>query len=36
MSFDPYAVGAYAEGAYECRFPTAGVREMALPGARLP
>jgi hypothetical protein len=36
VSFDPYAVGAYAEGAYECRFPTVGVREMALPGARLP
>jgi uncharacterized protein YecT (DUF1311 family) len=36
VSFDPYAVGAYAEGAYECRFPTAGVREMALEGAPLP
>jgi hypothetical protein len=36
VSFDPYMVGAYAEGAYECRFPTAGVREMALEGAPLP
>lgn len=36
VSFDPYAVGAYAEGAYECRFPTRGVRELALPGAPLP
>jgi uncharacterized protein YecT (DUF1311 family) len=36
VSFDPYLVGAYAEGAYECRFPTAGVREMALDGAPLP
>jgi uncharacterized protein len=36
VSFDPYAVGAYAEGSYECRFPTAGVREMALKGALLP
>lgn len=36
VSFDPYAVGAYAEGAYECRFPTAGVRKLAMPGAPLP
>jgi uncharacterized protein YecT (DUF1311 family) len=36
VSFDPYSVGAYAEGAYECRFPTAGVRELAREGARLP
>ncbi len=36
VSFDPYAVGAYAEGAYECRFPTAGVKEMAREGALLP
>ena len=36
VSFDPYAVGAYAEGAYQCRFPTAGVKQMALEGAPLP
>lgn len=36
VSFDPYAVGAYAEGAYECRFPTSGVKELALEGALLP
>jgi uncharacterized protein YecT (DUF1311 family) len=36
VSFDPYAVGAYAEGSYECRFPTKGVKELALPGAVLP
>jgi uncharacterized protein len=36
VSFDPYLVGAYAEGVYECRFPTAGVREMAREGAPLP
>ena len=36
VSFDPYAVGAYAEGAYQCRFPTAGVKQMALEGALLP
>jgi len=36
VSFDPYAVGAYAEGAYQCRFPTAGVKQMALEDAPLP
>jgi len=36
VSFDPYAVGSYAEGSYECRFPTKGVKELALPGAVLP
>jgi uncharacterized protein YecT (DUF1311 family) len=36
VSFDPYAVGAYAEGAYQCRFPTAGVRELTLEGAPFP
>jgi len=36
VSFDPYAVGAYAEGAYECRFPTSGVKELAFKGALLP
>ena len=36
VSFGPYAVGANAEGTYQCRFPTAGVKQMALPGAPLP
>lgn len=36
VSFDPYAVGAYSEGTYQCRFPTAGVKRMALEGALLP
>ena len=36
VSFDPYAVGSYAEGSYECRFPTRGVKELALPDAVLP
>jgi hypothetical protein len=36
VSFDPYAVGAYAEGAYECRFPSKGVKELALDTAPLP
>lgn len=36
VSFDPYAVGAYAEGAYSCSFPTKGVKELALPKALLP
>ena len=36
VSFDPYAVGGYAEGGYQCRFPTAGVKEMALAEAVLP
>ena len=36
VSFDPYAVGAYAEGSYTCSFPTKGVRELARPGAPLP
>ena len=34
VSFDPYAMGAYAEGAYECRFPMAGVKAMALRARR--
>ena len=36
VSFDPYAVGSYAEGAYACSFPTQGVKAMALPDAPLP
>lgn len=36
VSFDPYAVGAYAEGAYSCSFPTPDVKALARPGAPLP
>ncbi|WP_161957379.1 hypothetical protein [Aestuariivirga litoralis] len=36
VSFDPYAVGAHAEGSYSCFFTTRGVKEPALPGAPLP
>jgi uncharacterized protein len=36
VSFDPYAVGAYAEGAYTCSFATRDVKALALPGAPLP
>lgn len=36
VSFDPYVVGSYAEGAYTCSFPTAGVKKLAQPGASIP
>lgn len=36
VSFDPYAVGAYAEGAYTCSFPTKDVKALALKAAPLP
>ncbi len=36
VSFDAYAIGSYAEGAYECVFPTAQLKEIAIPGAPLP
>ena len=36
VSFDPYAVGAYAEGSYSCSFPTRDVKALALPAAPLP
>ena len=36
VSFNPYDLGAYAEGAYSCSFPTAGVKELAVPGNPLP
>ena len=36
VSFDPYAVGSYAEGAYSCSLPTRGVKELALKSAPLP
>lgn len=36
VSFDPYAVGAYAEGAYTCSFPTKDVKALARTAAPLP
>lgn len=36
VGFDAYAIGAYAEGEYECVFPTADIKAMAKPGALLP
>ena len=36
VSFDPYAVGAYAEGSYTCSFRTPDVVALARPGAPLP
>ena len=36
VRFDPYAVGAYAEGAYSCSFRTPEVKALAKPGAPLP
>lgn len=34
--FDAYAIGSYAEGSYDCRFPIADMKAMAVPGAPLP
>ena len=36
ITFDSYAIGAYAEGQYECRFPMDEVEGVALDGAPLP
>ena len=36
VRFDPYAIGSYAEGSYECRFALADIRALALPDAPLP
>lgn len=36
VTFNPYAVGAYAEGSYTCSFPTKDVKALALKGAPLP
>jgi len=36
VTFNPYAVGAYAEGTYTCSFPTKDVKALALKGAPLP
>ncbi len=36
INFNPYVVGAYAEGYFDCAFPLRELRSMALPGAPLP
>jgi uncharacterized protein len=36
VTFDSYAIGAYAEGAFDCVFPLAAVRAAARPDAPLP
>ena len=36
VDFDPYSIGAYAEGAFQCLFPLATLQALALPGAPLP
>ena len=36
VTFNPYAVGSYAEGIYTCTFPTKDVKALAIKGAVLP
>jgi uncharacterized protein YecT (DUF1311 family) len=36
IDYDPYAVGAYAEGAYDCEIPYATLRAWVKPGFPLP
>jgi uncharacterized protein YecT (DUF1311 family) len=36
VTFDSYAIGAYAEGPYECEFDTLKLKALAIPGAPLP
>jgi len=36
IGYDPYAVGSYAEGPYDCEIPYATLRELAKPGFPLP
>lgn len=36
VSFDAYAIGPYAEGSYDCVFPMAELKALALPDAPLP
>lgn len=36
VTFNPDTIGPYAEGAYNCNLPTAGVKRLALPAAPLP
>ena len=36
VTYDPYAVGAYAEGEFECEIPYATLKPLAKPGFPLP
>ncbi|WP_144445656.1 RsiV family protein [Inquilinus limosus] len=36
IHYDAYAIGAYAEGPYDCVLPWAEIRRAAKPGAPLP
>ena len=36
VTFDSYAIGAYAEGPYECEFEMPNLKALAKPGAPLP
>lgn len=36
LTYDPYAVGAYAEGAFECKIPYSTLRPLAKPSFPLP
>jgi hypothetical protein len=36
ITFDPYEIGSYSEGPYECRLDMGKLRNLALPGAPLP
>ena len=36
VTFDSYAIGAYAEGPYECEFDMPKLKDLAKPGAPLP
>jgi len=36
IDYDPYAVGAYAEGAYDCEIPYTTLRALTKPGFPLP
>jgi uncharacterized protein len=36
ITFDPYAIGSYAEGQYACEIPMDDVRDAAVDGAPLP
>ena len=36
VTYDPYAIGAYAEGAFDCELPYATLKPLAKPGFPLP
>jgi hypothetical protein len=36
VTYDPYAVASYAEGAFECVIPMATLRALAKPAFPLP